>query len=304
MKMNAGWIYAVMLLTLSILCFGCSDSSTPPPQSPEQPQSTDKPFASAAGIGVSDLEASVAFYQAIGMRYLPESHITTDYWEEEILVWENEDEELGSILVLMHFTSEKNYENNPMKLVFAVPDADAFAAAIESAGGTIRVPPALNETFGAVIGFANDLDGYLIEFFEVEIEHPQFIAVGIGVSDLSSAEDFYSRVVGMEKELDINVAGVWDEAQMAFPSGKGLKVVLINYATRDDSEYVNVPAKIVYRVDDAQAFFDTISEEFGGDPTKAISPPYEYQENVWVGMARDIDGYLMEIVQIDSSSEE
>jgi lactoylglutathione lyase len=72
----------------------------------------------------------------------------------------------GSSVVLMHYKdgSDPNYKNNPVKLVFYVPDPKAFADAIRKEGLPIeREPEPVPELQNAVVGFARDPDGYLLE---------------------------------------------------------------------------------------------------------------------------------------------
>lgn len=124
------------------------------------PRSPD--FLGATGIGVSDLEASAAFYkQALGMTEL--SRIKIDYMDEVILV-----HEARSALVLMHWTdgSARNYKDVPVKLVFYVTDPDAAAQRIKQAGGTMTREPSPFGADGMVVGLGKDLDGYVVELLQ------------------------------------------------------------------------------------------------------------------------------------------
>ncbi len=125
------------------------------------PRSPD--FLGATGIGVSDLQASAAFYKAaLGLQEL--RTIKLDYMDEIILAHEGR-----TAVVLMHWTdgSERNYKNVPVKLVFYVTDPVAVADRIRAAGGVITLEPAPIAAFGgAVIGLAKDPDGYVIELLQ------------------------------------------------------------------------------------------------------------------------------------------
>jgi len=125
------------------------------------PRSPD--FLGATGIGVSDLQASAAFYKAaLGLQEL--RTIKLDYMDEIILAHEGR-----TAVVLMHWTdgSERNYRNVPVKLVFYVTDPVAVANRIRAAGGVITLEPAPIAAFGgAVIGLAKDPDGYVIELLQ------------------------------------------------------------------------------------------------------------------------------------------
>lgn len=165
----------VRLTVAAALMTGCAHSSQP--QQPAVPEATQPaPSASAAaapgpnkrlaamGIGVSDLEVSAKFYRdTLGMKEI--AHFNLSYMNEIVLAFPNG----GSAVVLMHWIdgSERNYKDNPIKLVLRVPDPKATAAKIKAAGHEIvREPTPAEAVGGAVVGFAKDPDGYLIELLE------------------------------------------------------------------------------------------------------------------------------------------
>ena len=120
-------------------------------------------FLTAVGIGVSDLEASTAFYRdVLGMQL--QRTFKLDYMDEVMLAHEGR-----NAVVLMHYTdgSARNYRDNPVKLVFYVTDPAAIAAKVKAAGLQVTHEPAPNASMGgAVIGLAKDPDGYVIELIQ------------------------------------------------------------------------------------------------------------------------------------------
>ena len=63
--------------------------------------------------------------------------------------------------------SNPNYRNNPIKLVFYVPDAKAMIAAIRADGLEItREAEPLADFGNMVIGLGLDPDGYVVEFIQ------------------------------------------------------------------------------------------------------------------------------------------
>ena len=122
-------------------------------------------YLGAAGIGVSDLEKSYDFYTRVcGMKKAYKLELP--HMDEYILTSTNS---RGSSVVLMHYTdgSNPNYKNNPVKLVFYVDDPKAFAEAIRKEGLPIeREPEPVPELQNAVVGFARDPDGYLLEILQ------------------------------------------------------------------------------------------------------------------------------------------
>ena len=121
-------------------------------------------YIGAVGIGVSDLARSADFYtRGLGMKVI--TTFTLDYMDEIVIGFEGR----GSALVLMHWTdgSVRNYRDNPIKIVLYVPDPAAAAAAIRADGlEIVREPAPIASLGGAVVGFARDPDGYLVELLQ------------------------------------------------------------------------------------------------------------------------------------------
>ncbi|WP_304074145.1 VOC family protein [Maricaulis maris] len=122
------------------------------------------PSVAAFGIGVSDLAASAAFYEnTLGMKRVLD--LSLGHMDEVILLFPDG----GSAIALMHWTdgSARNYADNPVKIVLRVADPKLLAERIRAAGlPVIRDPEPAAEVGGAVVGFAKDPDGYLIELLE------------------------------------------------------------------------------------------------------------------------------------------
>ena len=119
----------------------------------------------AMGIGVGDLARSVDFYtRVLGMETF--STLTLPHMDEVILGY---DRARGPALVLMHYTdgSDPSYRDLPVKVVVYVADPPALAEAIRAEGlDIILEPSAVSELGDAVVGFAKDPDGYLIEILQ------------------------------------------------------------------------------------------------------------------------------------------
>ncbi len=119
----------------------------------------------AIGIGVSDLSRSADFYmRVLGMKQLRTFKLP--YMDEIVLGLEGS---RGSAIVLMQWTdgSERHYGNNAIKLVFYVPDPKALVQRIRDEGlEIVREPVPVPALGNAVVGFAKDPDGYLIEILQ------------------------------------------------------------------------------------------------------------------------------------------
>jgi len=249
-----------------------------------------KPYVSAAGIGVSDLAASTKFYvDTFGLKNL--YSLNTPYWNETVL-----QDVRGNHVVPMDFTRDVNTKKNPVKLVFAVKNTAEYYAKVLANGGSETTPPSPPQLLlGTQIGLLYDPDGYLIELFQVPtVPAPVLAAVGIGVNSLDASADYYTRVLGLKFTRDIPVPGFMNEKELVSTLARGPSVVLMDY--EDPTRVVtNIPAKIVLNVPNAAAFADFIKRE---DQTKLVQAPAPYADSgMIVGMARDLEGYLIEILQ-------
>ncbi len=117
----------------------------------------------AVGIGVADMVRSEDFYtRVLGMQV--QQRIELPHLREVIVGFEGR-----TSVVLMHWLdgSNPNYRNNPVKLVFYVPDAKAVIEAIRADGLEItREAEPLADFGNMVIGLALDPDGYVVEFIQ------------------------------------------------------------------------------------------------------------------------------------------
>ena len=246
------------------------------------------PYIAAAGIGVSDLDASSEFYQkALGLTF--KYDLSTPGWDEKVL-----EDSRGNSVVLMHFKPERNTKNNPVKIVFYVPSAQDAYQAVLDAGGTSVSAPTMFE--GANVALTSDPDQYTVELVEVTSETEIVIgAVGIGVSSLEESTDFYTRVMGLQYQRDYSVPNfVEEKAFSSYQMNKGLGLVLMHYAD-ETRAYKDIPAKVVFGVRDADGLTKLISDE---DPSKVVVPPAPYADSgLIIGIAKDLEGYLLEIIQ-------
>ena len=137
------------------------DSRRAPEGSGEIPKSAEN--LGFVGLGVSDMQRSEDFYtRVLGMRV--QQRIELPHLREVIVGYEG-----GTAVVLMHWLdgSNPNYRNNPVKLVFVVPDAKSLMERIRADGLPItreaEATPAFNNT---IIGMAEDPDGYVVELIQ------------------------------------------------------------------------------------------------------------------------------------------
>lgn len=281
------------------------DASTPDASTPDAStvdagpqdggvQQTVEPYVSAAGIGVSDLERSRDFYTSVlGLTFRYALNVP-NAWNEMVL-----EDVRGNSVVVMDFARKPSTKDNPVKLVFAVRDSAEYYQKVIDAGGSGFSAPTTFQ--GATVALARDPDGYLVELIQApSVPAPVLVGVGIGVSSLDASADYYTRVLGMRFKRDIDVPGFMKEKELGSPLGKGPSIILMHYedATK---RYANVPTKIVFGVRDAAAFASVIAQN---DPAKLLQKPAPFADSgLSVGMARDLDGYLNEIVQGTTSAD-
>ena len=121
-------------------------------------------------------------------------------------------------------------------------------------------------------------------------------SVGIGVSDLPRSIDFYTRVMGMTYVTTYTTEAM-DEALLRFPAG-GASVVLMHYTDGSEPNYRDNPVKLVIHVDDPAA----IAERIRAEGLEIVREPGPIPElgNLVVGLAKDPDGYVVELLKAEA----
>ena len=117
-------------------------------------------------------------------------------------------------------------------------------------------------------------------------------AVGIGVSDLARSVDFYSRVLGMTQTQTFKL-DYMDEVVLAYEGRSA--VVLMHYTDGSARNYRDNPVKLVLYVTDPRAVAEAIRAE-GLEITREPAP-IETLGGAIVGLAKDPDGYVIELLQ-------
>src|SRR5690554_4422608 len=173
---------AALLVMLSGCLGGGGGGSSSGDRQPPAPAQEVAAYVEAVGLGVSDLDTAVAFYQSgLGMHEL--HRLERDDRIE--VVMESADRR-GAQVQLMAFTDGlgRVYQQNPGKLVFYVRDIDAFTEQFENAGGRITLPPtAVPGAYGTVVSFGRDPENTLIEMIQV----PSVSKIGRASTRLNSS---------------------------------------------------------------------------------------------------------------------
>jgi len=122
---------------------------------------------------------------------------------------------------------------------------------------------------------------------------PDFLtAVGIGVSDLKRSVDFYTRVLGM-KQTQVLKLDYMDEVVVAHEGRSA--VVLMHYTDGSARNYRDNPVKLVFFVTDPAGLIEAIRAD-GLEITHEPAPA-QTMGGAMLGMAKDPDGYVIELIQ-------
>jgi catechol 2,3-dioxygenase-like lactoylglutathione lyase family enzyme len=122
---------------------------------------------------------------------------------------------------------------------------------------------------------------------------PTLGTVGIGVKDLKASAAFYADVLGMQ-ELRRYELGYIDEIVMGYPGGTGTSVVLMHWPNDTARRYDGNDVKLVFYVDDPKAVIERIRAH--GLKIDREATPIEVLNGRIVGMGRDPDGYVIEVL--------
>ena len=287
-------ICAFLAFVSGCLSGGGGSSDETPPAGPAASRATPA-YLQAVGLGVSDLDAAVALYRD-GLGMTERERLTRDNRIE--VVMESADKR-GALVVLMEFTDGvgRNVQQNPGKLAFYVKDPATFATAFATAGGRIVVPPAPQPSVGGVIvGFGRDQDNNLIEIVGAsDATHSYLSAVGIGVSDLEAARDFYANTFGFEQDQFLSIPGQYDEYILTSPVPGSSALVLMHWTNGAPYDYQNNPIKLELASANPAQLAEAIAAT-GQPVNQAPAPSTDADLNgALVGYAEDADGTLLEL---------
>ncbi len=247
------------------------------------------PALDSVGVGVSDLAASTAFFTTImGMTLQGEVHRSDR--TERVLVYGAGDK--GSSLTLLHFDDGRTIAKVPAKIVFYTPDIASTVQRLSDGGSMITQPTLVY--MGAMNAMAVGPDGYTIELVEQTTTDPLVLAIGFAVSNLQASVDFYTNVMGMKQTSEYDL-GALTEKVMQYPTGHGSAIVLQGYTDMTQRNYKDNPVIEVHDVADARAAAARIAKG-GGSVVTPAAPDSTLHDKV-VAMAKDPDGYLLELVQ-------
>lgn len=261
------------------------------------PASATGAYLCAAGVGVADLDASVAFYKAaFGMT--ERARLARADRSEVVL---DSADRRGSQLVLYRAGEggAGTPRPHPGKVVFYVKDAAASVAAVQAAGGQASPPVAYA---GRQVSFGRDPDGNLVEITSEPTAVASYLsAFGIGVSDLEAARAFYVDTLDFKVLTRLSVTkapGVpwYDEYILTSPAGRGSAVVLMHFTDGSAPAYKDNAVKLALRVDQPGRYARRIFDAGLPVLTAPTASPDAALGEALVGLAADADGTRLEIL--------
>lgn len=214
-------------------------------------------------LGVSDLDQSVPVYRD-GLEMTVINQTSTSGSRRVTLA--SAASPFDATLTLIEFTDGlgRNLQDNPGKIVFFTTDADELANRFANAGGVVTLPPEDQGDLG-VVGFGRDPDNNLIEIAEIpRVAATYLSAVGLGVSELESARDFYDYRVGLTEQQFLQTER-YDEYILGAPEGqRSLSLVLMHWTDDVERRYQGNATRLRLVSEDPEEITDrTWSEEDG-----------------------------------------
>jgi catechol 2,3-dioxygenase-like lactoylglutathione lyase family enzyme len=258
------------------------------------PPAVSAPMVWGIGIGVSDLPAAVKFFTDVMKLTVEKEGIKRDDRTETILYASMA--KRGARLVLMSFDDKRNTRKITAKLVWQASNSGAVNSAAS------KYPGYVSRVSFPVVQFDGP-DTYIQEVGSIfvsgggDIAVPYLIATGFSVSDLAKSRQFYVSLgmtesrTGAFPVTDATGSGNITEYTVKWSEGSG--IVLQDWSPERNSK--DNPVKLVLFVPDAQAMADKVVAS-GGAILKAAERTSVY-DNRLVLVAKDRDGYLLELVQ-------
>ena len=142
----------------------------------------------------------------------------------------------------------------------------------------------------------------LILLFSIQVD-AKLGFVGIGVSNIDNSTKFYQDILGLDiigtyDDVTVDNAdgseSFLDEVVLGYKDKPGTLLVLMNWPN-DNKKYDGDNTKIVFEVEDAKAVIEKIRRA-GGKIDREATPHYTIEGGL-VGLGRDPDNYVVEVIQ-------
>jgi catechol 2,3-dioxygenase-like lactoylglutathione lyase family enzyme len=262
------------------------------------PEPTDMPYVWGVGVGVSDVAAAVKFYTEVMAMDVEKENVQREDRVETVLASTKAGR--GSRLVLMKYNdAAREVRKISAKLVWQAPSPSSVNTAA-------RMHPDYVSRLNIGIVQFDGPDTYIQEVgssFDpggAGIMEPYQVALGFAVTDQRKTVGFWEMAFGMEESplgtftvTDATGTGSIAEVSLQIPTGGGSGLVPQVWSPMRNAK--DNPVKVIVFVPDAQAVADKIMGA-GGSIAQPAARSDAYDNRLLV-VAKDPDGYLVEIVQ-------
>ncbi len=197
-------------------------------------------------LSVPDVQRTEAFYQtALAMKTVTGPPVVDVALPADIR-WLQAADARGALLGLTLLAGAES-RRSAGKLVFYVRDTAHFADSFREGGGELLLPPTEQVALGGMqVGFGLGPDGQLIEFVGMgDARHSYLSAVGIGVSDLEAARDFYLQRLCWTQSHLLSVPDQYDEYILVSEAAGSSALVLMHW-TRPLDIAEPIPPKLIF----------------------------------------------------------
>jgi lactoylglutathione lyase len=244
-------------------------------------------------INVTDLDRSVAFYEALGLTCTSRTEIPEAF--EAIL----QHPAHGSLMQLAQQRTKPFSAGNALwKLYVNTPDIAGTYARALAAGASVQSAPERNERWPVTVAFVGDPDGHTVELVERHpwpdtepADAPWLGQYCINVTDLEAAITFY-EVLGLRctSRTEIPVAL---EAILETP-GKGSKLQLAQHHALGGPLDLGAVWKLYVNTDDCKGLHQAAVD---AGYASLVEPVTLDRWPVTIAFIADPDGYQIELVE-------
>jgi lactoylglutathione lyase len=249
-------------------------------------------------INVTDLEATVRFYETLGLTNTSRTEIDSAF--EAIMA--NADLKGGKVQLAQQKAQDGpiDFGNAFWKLYVNTNDLEALHQAAVDAGYTSDVAPMRLEQWPTSIAFIRDPDGYQVELVQrhpwLDGDDTTFAWVGqccIYVSDLQQTIKFY-ETLGLTCTSQTDIPDV-KEAILENPAGKGGKLQLAQKLNDDAPISMGTAMwKLYVYTDDCEGLH---AAAVAAGYREAVAPMRLDRWPVTMSFVVDPDGYQVELVE-------
>jgi lactoylglutathione lyase len=127
----------------------------------------------------------------------------------------------------------------------------------------------------------------------------RIVGTGYNVADLDRSLDFYTRILGMVETTRYEFPGI-KEVLLKYEDTEGAPAIVLVHREGETGpfEHGNAYGRLIVTVPDVRFACGRIAAE--GLPI--VQEPFEFEEaNTVIAMARDPDGFALELLQVDTT---